>query len=404
MSSVASCASVFWRLQFPQQDVPIYIPEFTYHQSVSLSAATVLFMMVFVYQMRKQLFMASLGMPIVTTNFSWLPYLGQAPLFLKYSPWDLLLSWHRVYGPIYVYPLLGQTVVGIAHPDYLKVILQSGIKHVKKDVKFAYKPFLPILGHGIVTSEGQSWMKQRRKMSCALRINVLEIIPRITLEAVQRLFDKMDKAAENGTPIELAEALRHLTLQVISETFLSLSAEESDSTFAKMYLPIVDEGNKRVWHPERAYMFFMPSFWKHLRDVSKLNNYVSKLIRDRWALRKQDKEREHDMLDRVLDTYEKDFPNQDLTEEAVKQFRDEMKTFMLAGHETSAAMMTWALYELMGNETLMKDVSTEGQEVFGKGVDWSADKVNHTALPPREKLSELVLAEGCLKVCDSTQV
>jgi cytochrome P450 len=72
-----------------------------------------------------------------------------------------------------------------------------------------------------------------------------------------------------------------------------------------------------------------------------------------------------------------------------------MKTFMLAGHETSAAMMTWCLYELMGNASLLNQVVTEAESVFGTS-DWN--QVDTSALPPREELSNLVLSEGCLKV------
>jgi cytochrome P450 len=74
--------------------------------------------------------------------------------------------------------------------------------------------------------------------------------------------------------------------------------------------------------------------------------------------------------------------------------RDEMKTFMLAGHETSAAMMTWALYELMANQSLKEKVAHEGQAIFGQ--DWNAKEASF--LPPREELAKLTLAEACLKV------
>lgn len=40
----------------------------------------------------------------------------------------------------------------------------------------------------------------------------------------------------------------------------------------------------------------------------------------------------------------------------VPQIRDEMKTFVLAGHETSASMLNWTLYELMENADLMSKV------------------------------------------------
>jgi cytochrome P450 len=70
-------------------------------------------------------------------------------------------------------------------------------------------------------------MKQRLEMSTALRITVLDIIPRVTLQAVQRLMKTFDKAAETGESVELTESLRQLTLQVISNTFLSISFDES---------------------------------------------------------------------------------------------------------------------------------------------------------------------------------
>lgn len=362
------------------------------------------------YYWKKSTMSKRFGMPVMhsTPQGPSYPFSGQAINFLRYRPWDLLTNWHRLYGPIVCFNLLGATMFSIASPDLLKVVLQSKIAAVKKDIANTMKPFLTILGTGIVTSEDESWMKQRLKMSNPLRRDVLEIIPRQTLLAVQRLMVIMDKAAdaEQEEPIPLGSSLRHLTLQVISGSFLSLSAEESDSTFAEMYLPIVDESNTRVWHPYRSYLFFLPSFWKYISNVNRLNQYVSKLIRDRWTLRRTEhaanananaSNREHDILDRVLQVYEKEFPaTQVLPDSAVRQFRDEMKTFMLAGHETSAAMMTWTLYELMANSELMQRVADEGESVFGSAVDWGT--ANASDLPEPDDVARLVLAEASLKV------
>jgi cytochrome P450 len=196
-----------------------------------------------------------------------------------------------------------------------------------------------------------------------LKVDVLDIIPRITLDAVDRLIVKLDECARTGSTIDIGEELRHLTLQVISGTFLSLDPKESDATFAIMYLPIVEEGNKRVWSPERSYMFFAPFFWKHRLGVRRLNNYVSSLIVKRWSLRRDEKQssktstRHHDVLDKVLAHYENENPTVDVIPVIdIEQIRDEFKTFMLAGHETSAAMMMWALFELMKNDSLMEKV------------------------------------------------
>jgi cytochrome P450 len=346
-----------------------------------------------------------LGMPMMSNppQGRSLPWLGQALNFLKYRPWDLIADWHAQYGPIVCFPLLGSDMYSVASPQLLKAVLQSKIASVKKDVQNVMKTFLVILGTGIVTSEDESWMKQRLKMSQPLRNDVLEMIPLQTLQAVQRLMVEWDAAAERGETVAVGSSLRHLTLQVISGTFLSLSAAESDSTFAKMYLPIVDESNARVWHPYRSYLFLLPAFWKQIYNVHRLNAYVSKLIRDRWHLRIEEREKNEssritDILDRVLQAYEKENPTSPfLPEEHIRQLRDEMKTFMLAGHETSAAMMTWAIYELLGHSELMEKVSTEGRRVFGHAMP-DALKAVASDLPTFEQLSELALSEATLKV------
>jgi cytochrome P450 len=328
------------------------------------------------------------------------PWLGHVPTFLRWRPWDVLEAWHNRHGPIIAYTLFGNTMYSIASPSLLRQTLQSKIANVKKDVANVMKPFLSILGTGIVTSEDAAWMKQRLKMSHPLRKDVLEIIPRQTVAAVQRLCRSMDAQQAAGEAVALGSSLRHLTLQVISGSFLSLTAEESDSTFARMYLPIVEEANVRVWHPYRAYLIFLPSFWSYQLNVRRLNLYVSRLIRLRWLQRRVEQQntgskrssRPLDMLDRVLQAYEKEYPEaKSMSSKAVRQVRDEMKTFMLAGHETSAAMMTWALYELLQNHEVCERVRAEGQSIFGPNTDVGTMQ----SIP--ENLSALIWSEASLK-------
>jgi cytochrome P450 len=345
-----------------------------------------------------------LGMPVMHAPAEGrpLPFLGHALQFLKHRPWDLLARWHRLYGPIVCFRLLGHTNFSIASPALAKVVLQSKIASVKKDISNTMKPFLVILGSGIVTSEGEAWMKQRLKMSHPLRRDVLEMIPRQTLRAVQVLLEPMDEASQTGQPIALGASLRRLTLQVISGTFLSLSAEESDSTFALYYLPIVDEANARVWLPHRSYLLFLPAWWKQIYNVYRLNTYVSKLIRERWVCRRKEDcsssscTREQDILDRLLQVYEKEYGKCHLPASHVQQLRDEMKTFMLAGHETSAAMMTWALYEIMANDKLLSELRKEGDSVFDPQTNWRIAKEDE--IPDANSLAKLVLSEAALRV------
>jgi cytochrome P450 len=75
-----------------------------------------------------------------------------------------------------------------------------------------------------------------------------------------------------------------VVVQVIAEALLSLSPEEADETFAKMYLPIVTEGNTRTWYPYRTYVP-SPDFFAFHRHVKVLNDYITSLISRRQDTR-----------------------------------------------------------------------------------------------------------------------
>lgn len=148
----------------------------------------------------------------------------------------------------------------------------------------------------------------------------------------------------------------------------------------------------------------------------------------RWILRKEEKaagdgggrKRQEDILDRILGAVEE----KQWGPQAIRQMRDEVcnvkkreralimmmmmivcmcvyvyvydslqiKTFILAGHETSASMLTWALYEIIQNPKYMSRVIGEADDVFGK------DNHANKPLPPSESFNNLVFTQCCLKV------
>lgn len=272
----------------------------------------------------------------------------------------------------------------------LKVILHTKHSIFKKDVEWTYKPFLCLLGKGIVSSDGPEWRRQRTLLSSALRIDILEGIPAMAVRAVNRLCVKLDKLKQTGEVIEMAETFRNLTLQVIAEAVLSIPAEESDETFAKLYLPIVEEANLRVWRPERMYLP-TPMWFKHRSDIQKLNDYVSGLIKSRWELRLQEAKeatkttRKQDLLDKTLSAVK----DGEWSGVVVNQIRDEIKTFILAGHETSASMLTWALKELSQNKEQLDKLRTEASSVY--------DDKEFKECPTRQQCEKLVYSECCLR-------
>ena len=108
----------------------------------------------------------------------------------------------------------------------------SEISHVSGvPVLCSYRPFLPILGTGLVTADGDLWQKQRTLMGPALRIEVLDDIIVIAKNSVDRLCAKLERYRGTGEPVEINEEIRLLKLQAIGEAVLSMAPEECDKVW-----------------------------------------------------------------------------------------------------------------------------------------------------------------------------
>jgi hypothetical protein len=142
--------------------------------------------------------------------------------------WDLMEDWVNAKGRLVRFRILGTHGVVVSDPVAVKRIFQTKFKVYAKDLNMSYHPFLPILGTGLVTADGDLWQKQRLLIGPALRIDILDDIVGIAKRATDRFSAKLQQYKGTGQPIHVEEEFRLLTLQVIGEAILSLPAEECD--------------------------------------------------------------------------------------------------------------------------------------------------------------------------------
>lgn len=270
-------------------------------------------------------------------------FLGQALTLARGCPWEHMYRWVTSHALV-KFRVLHRTGIIVGDPRGLKRIFQTGYKRYDKDLDFSYGPFLPILGTGLVTANGKHWQKQRLLMAPALRIDMLDAILPIAFRAVQRLGDKLEDVRGTKEAIDIEEEFRLLTLQVIGEAILSLGPEACDAVFPSLYLPVMEESNRRVLQPWR-YLYPL-TVWNYNQRVKQLDTFIKGVIRERRRERAQagDAYASKDILDKILDSVDKEGVVWNAAAET--QLCYEIKTFLLAGHETSAAMLTWTVYEL----------------------------------------------------------
>lgn len=86
-------------------------------------------------------------------------------------------------------------VVYINEPRLLKRVLLTNQRNYNKAIDAAYKHFMCLLGTGLVTSEGEHWKKGRLLLSRAMRVDILDDVPCMTMKAVDRIMCKLDAIA-----------------------------------------------------------------------------------------------------------------------------------------------------------------------------------------------------------------
>ena len=146
----------------------------------------------------------------------------------------------------------------------------------------------------------------------------------------------------------------------------------------------MDECNRRSLSPWRSFLP-TPEWFAHRRRVRQLDDAIVDIIRARWRRKTRGESVPDDILERVLDQVDA----KEYGVEVETQLCYEIKTFLLAGHETSAAMLTWTLYELVNNAAAMGRVKSEADRVFGK--------LKRDALPTRDSLASLEYSVAALK-------
>jgi cytochrome P450 len=268
---------------------------------------------------------------------------------------DLLKPFVRLferYGPMFRIPLpLGQDLVMLAHPDAVEQVLRSGQGNYPKGP--VYDGARLLLGNGLVTSEGDYWRRQRSLANPAFRPARLEQYLE-TMGACTRALTASGTPLAGSAPIDAHAEMTRLTLAIAGRTLfgldLSAQSERASRSFGAGLAAIGRRGpaNLQVplWVPT-------PGNLRLRRALRELDGLVYDIIRRFRA--GQAENADQTLLGAYMDARDPD------TGEAMseRQLRDEVVTLYLAGHETTASLVAWALYSLARRPDIAERVTAE---------------------------------------------
>ena len=232
-------------------------------------------------------------------------------------------------------------VVWITGPGLIKTVLLDERDKFQKLVQI--RLLGPLLGRGILTSEGAEWKWQRQASAPMFRHqDLLAFVPTF-VRATQALISKW-RAMPRGAVQPIERDMTAVTFDVISATLLPSAdgamapvVEQSTATFqrAGAWGQLYAVANAPRWLPQ-------PGGRARMRAVHQLRSAVAAMIRERRATEAQGGAAREDLMHRLMAARDPE-TGQSMNDE---QLIDNLLTFYLAGHETTAKALTWTLYLL----------------------------------------------------------
>ncbi|HEU5473235.1 MAG TPA: cytochrome P450 [Actinophytocola sp.] len=313
---------------------------------------------------------------------------------LQRDPLGLLTSLMAEYGDRVRVPSVGGHLVFVlARPDDVAhVLVANQGNYVKAPT---YRPLKELLGDGLLTNEGDGWARQRRLVQPMFaRRNLLGFGPAMLGAAADMLSGWA--AAPPDTVFDMAGQMSALTLDVVGRTLFSsdLTGEAGGmapalETVLVAYMRVVR--NPLFWLVPNFERWPTPSRRRAWRAETHLREVVDRIIAARRAEPPVD--RPADLLDMLLSARDESPAAEparprgdgDMTEQ---QVRDELMTFMLAGHETTANALAWTLFLLSTHPEARDRLAAEVDEVLAgrPPATEDADKLEWTSAVVSESM------------------
>lgn len=283
---------------------------------------------------------------------SWVP--GATFLAFRRNPLDFFMRTARTYGDIAQFSFGPQQFYLVSHPEWIEDVLVNSAKRFSKGV--ALQRAKRLLGEGLLTSEGQAHLKQRRTIQ-----------PMFHRQQVQRFADAMVSHAlrwresiQPDTAIDVTGEMGALTLAIVGETLFSSNVQgDTDEVREALHDAVQSFGIAFLPGLEYFEKLPLPMFTRVRKARERLDRVIHRVIEDR----RSGGDAANDLVSMLLAARDPENPNAaGMTD---LQIRDEAMTIFLAGHETTANAMAWTWHLLGSAPAVEARLHSEIAQVLG---------------------------------------
>ncbi len=284
------------------------------------------------------------------------PLVGSIPAFTR-DPLGFLTRLRREHGPLARFRMGNLPYAMLSDPEGIRQVL------VTKHGSFEKHEFLRFtlgsaLGDGLLVAEGEDWRRQRELVQPDFRPKRIRAYAPAFAEQTERVVDAWARDPER----ELHADMTRLTLRIAAETLFDVRVDERADAIGDA----LDDVMARFSARNRLLSLVpksvpLPANLRYRRGVERLHGIVEDLIEARIDAQGPAPEG-GDLMSRMLRALEA--READLDRESL---RDQLVTFLVAGHETTALTLTWTLWLLGTNPQIQHDLALALEAELGDG-------------------------------------
>ncbi|PSQ46312.1 cytochrome P450 [Halobacteriales archaeon SW_6_65_15] len=289
-----------------------------------------------------------------------LPVVGSSLDFAA-DPLEFMERCAREYGDLVQFDTVNGEVYLLTDPEGIERVLSTNDRNYRKP-DLDGEGLDGLLGDGLLTSEGDHWLRQRKRIQPAFHREQLDRYAETIVEDARRLAETW----HDGDVVEVDQAMSRLTLRIVVETVLGaeLGGMEREISDA-----LTDVGQRfrsddvRTIVPDRVPI---PRNVRYRLGERRLERVVRDIIRQ--GKRSDSESDDGDMLSLLLEAREAGTTDVD-----DEQLRDEVLTMLLAGHDTTALTLTYSWYLLSEHPDVERKFHAELDSVLDGRDPTAAD-------------------------------
>jgi cytochrome P450 len=245
--------------------------------------------------------------------------------------------------------------VHVCHPDTARHVLQTNTANYLKD----FSPFAPLVGDSLLAANGEKWRALRSRMQPAFAPSRFRGVGPQVIAAADRMIDDWMPFVGTQKRVDIMPGFVASTLEFIVTALFTLPAD----TIEQKDFEAIETGLK---HGGRSLHFGAGMGTDARREFDRAVLQLDELAARIVAVRRAEGEKPDDLLTLLIDALDDpDFP--EMTD---KQIRDDVLTFLLAGHETTSTALGWTVRLLSRHPEAQERMRAEVSAIGGADPDY----------------------------------